>query len=220
MGYVPHPRAGAMSADRLAILTHELRSPVAALDAIAAAYPTADGATRDRLVVLARAAVASIERLLSDATIASVRLERLDAALLIREATDAAILGGASIVADGALGLDVNADPERLRQVLDNLISNAIGHSPVGAAVTVSARAEATSIVIEVSDEGDGIDVADFELVFDPGVRLTSARSGSGLGLAVVRVIARAHGGEVEVKSSPGQGATFRLVLPRASGAD
>ena len=55
--------------------------------------------------------------------------------------------------------------------------------------------------------------------MFEPGVRLTSDRPGSGLGLAVVRAIARAHGGEVEVESTPGQGATFRLVLPGASGA-
>jgi signal transduction histidine kinase len=55
--------------------------------------------------------------------------------------------------------------------------------------------------------------------MFDHGVRLTNDRPGSGLGLAVVRRIARAHGGKVEAESTPGQGATFRLVLPGASGA-
>ena len=83
----------------------------------------------------------------------------------------------------------------------------------------MTARREGDSVVIAVADEGDGIAPADLERIFEPGVRLTDARPGSGLGLAVVRTIARAHGGEVEVESSPGQGATFRLVLPGASGA-
>ncbi len=73
--------------------------------------------------------------------------------------------------------------------------------------------------MIAVTDEGEGIASDDVARVFEPGVRLTAARPGSGLGLAVVRTIAHAHGGEVEVESSPGQGATFRLVLPGASAA-
>jgi signal transduction histidine kinase len=72
--------------------------------------------------------------------------------------------------------------------------------------------------VIAVADEGEGIAAEDLARVFEPGVRLSAARPGSGIGLTVVRVIARAHGGEVEVESTPGQGATFRLVLPGASG--
>ena len=72
--------------------------------------------------------------------------------------------------------------------------------------------------MLAVADEGEGIAAADIARVFEPGVRLTEARPGSGLGLALVRTIAMEHGGEVEVESSPGRGATFRLVLPAASG--
>jgi signal transduction histidine kinase len=114
--------------------------------------------------------------------------------------------------------LIVDGDPVRLRQLLDNLIGNALGHSQSGGAVEVSARRDGASIVVEVADEGEGIPAADLERMFEPGVRLTNDRPGSGLGLAVVRTIAQAHGGEVEVESTPGQGATFRLVLPGASG--
>ena len=208
-----------MSADRFAVLAHEVRSPVAALGAIADAYPAADEARRRRLLELARAAVASLERLLADAVAESIRPERLDAGALAREAAETAALGGALVVVETADGLVVDADRDRLRQALDNLIGNAIGHSPAGGTVTVTARREGVSIVIAVADEGDGIPAADLDRVFEPGVRLTDARPGSGLGLAVARAVAREHSGEGEVESSPGQGSTFRLVLPGASGA-
>ncbi len=208
-----------MNLDRLAVLAHEVRSPVAALAAIADAYPTADDARRRRLLDLAAAAVAGLERLLVDAAPASLRLERLDAGRLAVDAAESAALGGALVVAETEEGLELDCDPDRLRQALDNLIANAVGHSPAGGTVTVTARLVDGSVVIAVADKGEGIASDDLGRVFEPGVRLTAARPGSGLGLAVVHTIAHAHGGEVEVESSPGQGATFRLVLPRASGA-
>ena len=208
-----------MNLDRLAVLAHEVRSPVAALAAIADAYPTADDARRRRLLDLAGAAVAGLERLLADTAVGSLRLERLDAGLLAVDVAETAALGGALVVAETEEGLEVDGDPDRLRQALDNLIANAVGHSPAGGTVTVTARLVGGSVVIAVADKGEGIASDDLGRVFEPGVRLTAARPGSGLGLAVVHTIAHAHGGEVEVESSPGQGATFRLVLPRASGA-
>ena len=204
----------------LAVVAHEIRSPVAALVAIADAYPDADEARQKRLLELAEAALVSIERLLVEAPTVSLRAERLDAGRLARDAAEtAALTSGSSVVARTEDGLVVEGDPERLRQALDNLIGNAIGHSPDGGEVTVTAARRGGVITIEVADEGDGIPAADLERMFEPGVRLTSDRPGSGLGLAVVRAIARAHGGEVEVESTPGQGSTFRLVLPGASGA-
>ena len=208
-----------MNLDRLAVLAHEVRSPVAALTAIAEAYPAADAATKRRLLELAAAALAGLERLLVDAAPASLRLERLDAGRLAVDAAESAALGGALVVAETEEGLELDCDPDRLRQALDNLIANAVGHSPAGGTVTVTARLVGGSVVIAVADKGEGIASDDLGRVFEPGVRLTAARPGSGLGLAVVHTIAHAHGGEVEVESSPGQGATFRLVLPRASGA-
>jgi two-component system sensor histidine kinase BaeS len=207
------------AADRLAVLAHEVRSPVAALTAIAEAYPAADDVSRQRLLELAGAAVVSLERLLGDAAPASLRLVRVDVGRLAVDAAEVATLGGARVVADAGDGLETHGDPDRLRQALDNLIANAVGHSPAGGTVTVTAQREGESVVVAVADKGGGIALDDLDRVFEPGVRLTAARPGSGLGLAVVRTIARAHGGEVEVESSPGQGATFRLVLPGASGA-
>ena len=210
--------------DDLAVLVHEIRSPVAALVAIAAAYPVSPPDRQAQLLKLARSAVGSIERLLTEPQAEKLRVERVDLGRLVLDATQAAMLplGKFPVGAGFSLGtmvqddLIVDGDPVRLRQLLDNLIGNAMGHSQ---SIEVSARRDGALIVVEVSDEGDGIPAADLERMFEPGVRLTSDRPGSGLGLAVVRTIARAHGGEVEVESSPGQGATFRLVLPGASGA-
>jgi signal transduction histidine kinase len=210
--------------DDLAVLVHEIRSPVAALAAIAAAYRVSDADRQTQLLELARSAAASIERLLTEPQVELLRTERVDMGRLVLDAIQAATLPFANLPVDNGFSLAttvqddliVEGDPVRLRQLLDNLMSNAVGHSQ---SVDVSARREGGSIVVEVADEGDGIPAADLERMFQHGVRLTNDRPGSGLGLSVVRAIARAHGGEVEAESTPGQGATFRLVLPGASGA-
>ena len=210
-----------MTTTRLDVLVHELRSPVAALLAIADAYPDADESTRRRLVELAQTAGLSLERLLGDVAATTLRLSRVDVGRIARDACEAAALGGVAAVAatEGDGGCEVVGDAERLRQALDNLIGNAIGHSPAGVVVTVMTRRAGASVVLAVRDEGEGIAADDLERIFEPGERATAARPGSGLGLALVREIAREHGGDVEVESSPGQGATFRLVLPVASDA-
>ncbi len=204
-----------MTPTRLDVLVHELRSPVAALVAIAEAYPTADGAARRRLIELARAAGTSVDTLLVSGSDAEPR--RIDAGVLARDAAETAALRGAPVVVEIESGLIVLGRADRLRQAIDNLIGNAVGHSPAGSEVTVVARRSGASIVLAVRDEGEGLEAADLERIFEPGVRLTGARPGSGLGLAVVREIALEHGGEVAVDSSPGRGSTFRLVLPGAS---
>jgi signal transduction histidine kinase len=206
----------------LDVLAHELRSPVAALGAIAEAYAggtdESGAARRARLLELADSAVAAIERLLVDAAPASLRREDVDVAALVRDAAEAAVLRGANVTAETPAGLVVDGDAARLRQALDNLIGNAVGHSPAGGLVTVSVRDSGGLVEIDVRDEGEGLDPADMERVFEPGVRLTSARPGQGLGLAIVKAIAEAHGGTVTVESSPGRGATFTLALASASG--
>lgn len=210
-----------MTPTRLEILVHELRSPVAALVAIADAYRDADEPTRRRLVELARTAGASLDRLLADVAAATLKLSRVDLGRIALDACEAAAIGRPAVVleTEHALRLVIVGDAERLRQALDNLIENAIGHSPAGAEVTVTTRNTGSSVEVAVTDPGEGIASADLERIFEPGVRATSARPGSGLGLALVREIAREHGGDVNVESSPGQGATFRLVLPAASDA-
>jgi signal transduction histidine kinase len=208
-----------VSGGPLDVLAHELRSPVAALAAIAEAYAAADIARRARLRELAERAVAGIERLLVDAAPASLQREQVDVAALARDAAEAAALRGANVTAEAPAQLVVDGDAARLRQALDNLIGNAVGHSPHGAPVTVWVHEGNGLVEIGVRDEGEGLDAGDLQRVFEPGVRLTSARPGQGLGLAVVNAIAQAHGGTVSAESTPGRGATFRLALPSAFGA-
>lgn len=205
---------------RLDVLAHELRSPVAALGAIADAVGACadDPVRRSRLVELAVAAGRNIERLIVDAAFMSVDAHPVDLATVAAEAVDAWRLAGSAVVLSSRGETVVPADRHRVRQAVDNLVGNAIAHSPAGAEVQVLVEQEGGEVVVAVVDRGDGIAPEDQVRVFDAGVRLTDARPGSGIGLAVVRAVAEAHGGRVEIRSDVGAGATFRLVLPRASG--
>ncbi|MDT8911734.1 HAMP domain-containing sensor histidine kinase [Amycolatopsis sp. PS_44_ISF1] len=113
---------------------------------------------------------------------------------------------------------ELTADPVRLRQSLDNLVSNAVRHTPRDGAVTVTGRREGGDVVFEVTDTGVGITSEDLPHVFDRFWRADRSRArgsgGSGLGLAIVRNLAEAHGGAVAVASTPGHGSTFTLRLP------
>jgi two-component system OmpR family sensor kinase len=124
--------------------------------------------------------------------------------------------------------LVVSGDDARLRQVVGNLLSNSLTHTPAGTEVTVRLRAEPPVAVIEVADQGPGLTPAQAERVFERFYRVDSARSrratpggearpgGTGLGLAIVAALVAAHRGTVEVDSVPGGGATFRVRLPLA----
>lgn len=118
--------------------------------------------------------------------------------------------------------LVVCADREKLRQILLNLLSNAIRHSPDGASIALAAkRIERDRIAIDVSDTGPGIPVDRQESIFEPFVQLdrslTKTMEGVGLGLAISRDLARGMSGELAVASEPGNGARFRLTLPAGS---
>ena len=118
--------------------------------------------------------------------------------------------------------LVVCADREKLRQILLNLLSNALRHSPDGTSISLAAqRIQSDRVAIDVSDTGPGIPVERQEAIFEPFVQLdrslTKTMEGVGLGLAISRDLARGMGGELTVASEPGKGARFRLVLPAGS---
>ena len=213
------------AADRrlLALLVHEVRSPTAALQAIATAL-TDDRFRGDplaELVTLASTACRAIERVVRDAAPGSLRPEVVDVLDVARAAVSGAELGGAGVRADlPSVPVLVNGDPVRLRQAFDNLLTNAVIHSRSGAGadVVVAAEQREASVLVSVSDSGVGIAPEHHERIFDAGVHLDPDASGSGLGLAVARTIAEAHGGTLTVRSSPGEGASFTLTLPRLVG--
>ena len=112
--------------------------------------------------------------------------------------------------------LTIEGDPDRLEQVFNNLIDNALKYTPPGGDVVVRARQDAQTAVVEVADSGIGIPDADRERVFERFYRVEKSRSGagSGLGLAIVQEIVRAHGGQIGLTSQEGQGSTFTVRLP------
>lgn len=112
----------------------------------------------------------------------------------------------------------IHADPERVRQILVNLLGNAVKFTPPGGAVSVRTRVKRREVVIEVEDTGRGIPERERERIFEPFVRLEEDRNvaGSGLGLAISREMAREMGGDLSVESELGVGSCFTLRLPRS----
>jgi len=122
-------------------------------------------------------------------------------------------------IIDGPGTPEVLGDDARLRQVLGNLVTNALTHTPPAAKVTVRVGTVGDDAVLEVADTGPGLDPDERERVFERFYRTdesrTRASGGSGLGLSIVAALVAAHGGTVDVESEKGVGSTFRVRIPR-----
>jgi signal transduction histidine kinase len=145
----------------------------------------------------------------------------VDLADLVRETVATMGLGQdeVSVVAQGSDTVPaVRADRERLKQVLMNLVDNAVKYSPTGGEVGVRAWTDNGRVMVAVEDQGPGIPHEQQRLIFEKFGRANvgGGKPGSGLGLFIARSIAEAHGGTLAVRSAPGQGATFTLELPLA----
>lgn len=173
-----------------------------------------------------------------DAGVLDLSLERLDPQLLVRQAIEAvrAEAEAAEVVLEPApaphAGVAVMADAARLKQILHNLLSNAVRHNRPGGAVRVELRpasdADPTQTLIVVHDTGPGVDPDQLERLFQPFRRLSACGSDAGhadgspgvsigVGLAVSRRLAEAMGGALTVASIPGQGSSFTLSLPAST---
>jgi len=192
---------------------HELRSPLASLRVqldVASSHPSL--VRTDELAADLRADVDRLQHLADDLLL----LARLESrAVPVRERVDLAGLAPDS--APGSPPVLVLGDRAALARLVGNLVDNA---ERVATQVRVSAHREQGLAVLDVDDDGPGIDPADRERVFDRWVRLDHARSrsdgGAGLGLALARAVAVAHGGDLQVKDSPLGGARLRFTLPAA----
>ncbi|HEX7240147.1 MAG TPA: ATP-binding protein [Longimicrobiaceae bacterium] len=121
-----------------------------------------------------------------------------------------------------APGLAALGDPERIQQILINLLTNAVKFTPRGGRITVAAEADGDRVHVRVSDTGRGIPADKLEVIFDPFVQVDrrgglaeGSQQGVGLGLAISRELARAMAGELTARSTPGEASTFTLTLPR-----
>ncbi|HLS02752.1 MAG TPA: HAMP domain-containing sensor histidine kinase [Beutenbergiaceae bacterium] len=214
-------------------LAHELRTPLAIIGGyLQAIRDRVRQADEDTLVIL-QDQVERLTRLSEDISLVTTEQDQLTmrhvpvpvTTLLAGAYAQAkAQFQGQGVAFDlqvGGMAQDavLEADPDRLGQVLTNLVDNALHHTSRGERVVLSADREGSWIVIRVSDDGDGIASEHLPHLFNRFYRVDTARDrtrgGSGVGLAIVRAITRAHGGSVTASSAgPGSGATFTLRLP------
>lgn len=211
--------------------SHELRTPLTTIRGFAELYrqgaaPDADS-VMTRIESEAQRMGVLVEDLLMLARMDQQRPLSMSPVDLLTIAAEAVSAARASDPARSiALDVDVEAGPPivsgdatRLRQILDNLLANAIRHSGEGASVTARLRTTGDGwAVLQVADTGVGMDSETALRVFERFYRADESRSrdagGTGLGLAIVRTLTIAHGGTVEVDSAPGEGATFTVRLP------
>jgi signal transduction histidine kinase len=201
---------------RLAVIAHEVRSPVAALAAIADAFASTNDHDAHRVLLrLVLRACESVERIVADVAVASIRPRRVDPAELARDVVAAAALRAIPATLEVVDPLPpIDADESRLAQALDNLVTNAFVHGGPEASVSVRAEAHGDHVRLSVSDSGPGIPTDDLDRIFDVGVRLDPRSRGMGLGLALTRAIVEGHGGTLTAVSTPGESATFTIELP------
>jgi signal transduction histidine kinase len=225
-------RLSALRADFVALVSHELRSPMAAVIGAARTlqqrWRELQPTQREAFLALIAAETTHLASLVGDfldtsrieAGTFSYTFASVDLAALVRDSVAAAsvVQDEVPIVADLGAASPVRADPERLRQVIGNLIENAVKYSPAGEAVVVKLAPRKGAVVVAVTDHGPGIAAADQQLIFEKFGRVarsgSDSRPGTGLGLYIARAIAEAHGGTLEVLSAPGRGSTFTLSLP------
>jgi two-component system OmpR family sensor kinase len=222
--------------------SHELRTPLTTIRGFAELYRQGPVGSPEDSAALVRRIENEAARmgLLVEDLLLLARLDRerplvlapVELRVLAHEAVEAAraIAPDRPIeleVAEGAGALVVLGDDGRLRQVIGNLMTNALNHTPADAPVTLRLSSDFTHAVIEVSDHGPGLPPEQAERVFERFYRVDAARTrrphgatGTGLGLAIVAALVAAHHGTVEVDSAPGAGATFRVRLPLAPEVD
>lgn len=219
--------------DLMALVSHELRSPLAAMVGFATLLSREDVAsdadTRRALLDKVRARADDMTRLV-DELMEGARVDSDEFALELESCNLAALLdktvSSLSVPPEVQVRLSVpdstpriRCDPERLQHAFSNLIDNAVKYSPEGAQVTVSARTLKDKVRIMVADKGPGISRKDLPLLFTRFAKTSGrplrGRKGFGMGLYIAKRIVEAHGGSIKVESAPDEGTTFTIDLPR-----
>ncbi|MGH3692609.1 MAG: sensor histidine kinase [Pseudonocardiaceae bacterium] len=214
--------------------SHELRTPLTSIRGFAELYRQGAADDVPQLMSRIESEAARMGLLVEDLLL----LARLDAQReLVRAPVDLVTLAADAVhdaralapdrlialeVAPGEQAPIVLGDESRLRQVLGNLMTNALTHTPTGTPVTIRLATEPGWAVLSVADRGPGLNPQDAQRVFERFYRADSSRSrarggGTGLGLSIVAALTAAHGGVAELDTAPGAGAVFRIRLPLAT---
>jgi two-component system phosphate regulon sensor histidine kinase PhoR len=223
--------------DFIANISHELKTPLAAIRGLVETLiddKDMDGDTHDRFLDKIRKQSTRLATLVSDLLTIS-KLESEDATkefreVDFREPMSESLRAIVPVAQSKRLTLEhelpdepvpVIGDAEALRELVDNLVGNAVKYTPAGGRVQVLLRADADWAILEVEDNGIGIDPNDQGRVFERFYRVDKARSrelgGTGLGLSIVKHVALSHRGNVSLRSSLGEGSNFRVQIPLAS---
>jgi PAS domain S-box-containing protein len=227
--------ASAAKTKFLAIMSHELRTPLNAIigfsqvldQGIGGSLSTTQKDYLKDIRVAGEQLLSLVNDLLDLSKIEAgkyeLAIERLSVATVVADI--ASLLSGqakergiALVVAETDAGLEVDADPRALRQMLLNLLSNALKFTPAGGRVTASAKQVDDRIEIAVADNGIGISPEDIDRITEPFHQIdnvmTRKHDGTGLGLSIVNGLIGEHGGTIEIRSEPGRGTTATLVFP------
>jgi PAS domain S-box-containing protein len=220
----------------VATVSHELRTPLTSIIGYLELLGTGEplGEEDARFVDIVRRNAARLQRMVEELLFLSrvdvggleLELDEVDVVELARTALGSADPAAAAkritLEYDGPDALYARADGNRLGQVFDNLVSNAIKFTPERGRVNVTLGSENGAILASVCDTGVGIPVAEQSRLFERFFRSSATRDlpGTGLGLTIVRAIVEGHGGSVVCTSNDGQGTTFTFTLPLAVGTD
>ncbi len=217
----------------VSVISHELKTPLALITGYAETLAREDvrwdSETTDECLAVIREESGRLNRLIEDlldaARIEAGALKLKMSYVQLNEIVESTVDAWRPLERDHMFAVDfppdfptVPGDSERLRQVLRNLLNNAVKYSPADSLIRVTGRVEPQHVVVSVSDEGPGIPLDEQRHLFERFSRGTIAQnttSGAGLGLYLSKAIIEAHGGEIGVDSTPGQGATFYFALPK-----
>ena len=209
--------------------SHELRTPLTAIRGNADLMALAPPEERDLCLAAIRREAERMSRLVGDLLLlaeADVETQPLQLRAVDLDEIMLEVHHSATLLADGKVGVvlehadpvNMTVDPDRIQQLLLNLVDNAVKFTPAGGVVTLSLRSQPTGATIEISDSGIGIPPDVQQSIFERFYRVEGSRTtrGSGLGLAICAWIVAAHGGTISVRSQPGMGSTFAVFLPRS----
>jgi two-component system sensor histidine kinase KdpD len=212
----------------LAAVSHDLRTPLASMKvAVTTVLEPSLSLSDDQRRRLLETVNSEVDRLggmidhlldLSRLESGAFRLSQEQVALahLVHDAADRVRLAsGRQVQVDSVGDTNVVGDPVRLLEVVTNLIDNAARYSSAGTPILVTLRPEKGSVIVAITDQGPGMTSEEQDKLFRPFTRGTRSGTGSGLGLAITRSIVHAHGGTIEVVSSPGSGTTMSVTIPR-----